>query len=224
MLKINHSLKDEIRELQAKISMHVGSDCGGILEASSIIGHSAVNPSPLKALHMGGQSYSSKDTCSAFGVERLEEGFGEGVGDSPNSDAMHHAFIAFADVECVRCTRYDRSGTTSSLEVLRRLYGQCWVDMDIMVVELNWLCKILSMSIAFVIFCTCPCSSVAAGYGGVVGKIIEGSHLGFIKGVTDGEARKQAHNGALVPQKVTDRSRTVHGLRSPIVGLRDHGA
>jgi len=65
MLKINHSLKDEIRGLQAEILKHVGSECAGIPEAASVM--SAVNLTPLKALQISNQPQAclcKVHTCS----------------------------------------------------------------------------------------------------------------------------------------------------------------
>jgi hypothetical protein len=118
MLKINHSLKDEIRELQAEILKHVGSDCGGIP------GHLAVSSSPPKALHMGGQSYSRRDNGGATDLERLEEGFGERVGDSPDSDAMHSSHSLMSIVSDAQVmAEIDNVGSRSAEEIVRAVLG-----------------------------------------------------------------------------------------------------
>ena len=91
MLKVNRLLKDEIRELQAKISKHVGSDCGGTPEAWSIIQHSVINLMGPKALRIGDQSYlasyAAHTDCSSQKRKEGRHGCGGAVTSPEVTDA-----------------------------------------------------------------------------------------------------------------------------------------
>jgi hypothetical protein len=130
MLKINHSLKDEIRELQAEILKHVGSDCGGIPEASSIIHHSAIHLMGPKALRIGDQSYfptHAADTdCSSQKRNEGRHGCGGAVTspDATDAEAMRSAALNSTVVSDPRLNSDPNSDARSAEDIVRAVLGE----------------------------------------------------------------------------------------------------
>jgi hypothetical protein len=74
MLKINDSLKDQIRELQAEILKHVGPDCGGIPDATNLLSAMPSADTPQKASSAGDQPQPLPPTDQSSITEKREEG------------------------------------------------------------------------------------------------------------------------------------------------------
>jgi hypothetical protein len=87
------TLKDEIRELEAEILKHAGSDCGAIPDASPIIHHSVVNMKGPKTLQIEDRSQvASQAARTEFRNERQHGSGGEVTSpDATNGEAMRSA-------------------------------------------------------------------------------------------------------------------------------------
>jgi len=122
MMKINDGLKDEIRELQAEILKHVGSECG-LPEAANILSTADLLKSPQKANNVGHQSQSLGRTDQSSVLQRREGGLKAPPGWISDTASRRVGPSINGAIDPLDCEPVEVAQTRSAEDIVRAVLG-----------------------------------------------------------------------------------------------------